>query len=292
VQSVWLGAPPCEDPCPGTDNLVSGQEINASIQLSAPAPAGGAVVRLSANNPAAGSFPASVTIPAGTAFGGFTLNAGNVSTPTQVTLKATYGTSSDTFVFTVNPTSIQRLEISFTTTGGAPGSAFIILNGAAPPGGAVVSMASSSTLARPPPTVTIEEDFWSGGVSIPTSTVTSNRTVTISATYRGKTVSAPLTITPQVALTSFELDRTTATFQEGAWGTVRIASPQNHDVQIAVSSSHPQYADVPAFATIPAGVTAGGFIINTQPPPAPTNVTITATSGGVTKTAVLRVTGF
>ena len=35
VSSLWLGAPPCSNPCPGTENLDSGQEIVVSLQLTA-----------------------------------------------------------------------------------------------------------------------------------------------------------------------------------------------------------------------------------------------------------------
>jgi hypothetical protein len=122
--------------------------------------------------------------------------------------------------------------------------------------------------------------------------VTATTTVTISATWRGKTVQAQLTLRPQVAPASLFLDRTSTTGQEGAWGTVTIASPRNYDVQIPLRSSHPAYAGVPPYVTVPAGVTAGGFMINTQPPPTPTNVTISATGAGVTRTAILTVNGF
>jgi hypothetical protein len=292
VQSVWLGAPPCGDPCPGADTLVSGQEINGSIQLTTPAPAGGATVRLRADNAAAGTFPRSVTIPAGVAFGGFRLTAGDVSSPTQVKLRATFDSTSDRFLFTVNPTSIKRLEVSSPWTGGVPSSAFVTLGGAAPSGGAEIQLSSGSSLAQPPATFTIPEGFFGGSVSFPTSRVASDTAVTISATYRGSTVSSPLTLTPQVAPASLTLDRSSAAFQEGASGTVRIASAQSHDVQILLSSTHPSYAGVPPYVTVPAGVTAGGFFVATQPPPSPTTVTISATGAGVTKRATLTVTGF
>jgi hypothetical protein len=291
VQSVWLGAPPCEDPCPGADTLVSGQEINGSIQLTTPAPSGGATVRLRTNNAAAGEFPPSVTIPAGVAFGGFRLTAGDVSSPTQVKLKGTLGTTSDTFLFTVSPTSIKRLDVNTPWTGGVPASAFVTLDGAAPPGGAEVQLSSSSAVAQPPASFTIPEGFFGGSVSFPTSRVASTSSVTISATYRGSTVEAPLTLTPQVAPTSLTLDRTSASFQEGASGTVRIASAQSHDVQIKLSSTDPAYASVPPYMTVPAGVTAGGFFVSTQPPPTPTTVTISARAAGVTKKAALTVSG-
>ena len=292
VQSVWPGSPPCEDPCPGADTLVSGQEIDGSIQLTTPAPAGGATVRLRANNAAAGTFPSSVTIPAGVAFDGFRLTAGDVSSPTQVKLTATYGSTSDTFVFTVSPTSIKRLEVSSPWTGGVPTSAFVTLDGAAPPGGAEIRLSSSSQLAQPPASFTIPDGFFGGPVSFPTSRVSSTSAVTISATYRGSTVKAPLTLTPQVAPTSLTLDRSSAAFQEGASGTVTIASAQSHDVQILLSSTHPAYATVPQYVTVPAGVRAGGFFVATQPPPSPTTATISATGAGVTKKATLTVTGF
>ena len=289
VGSVWLGAPPCSDPCPGADTLFSGQEINGSIQLTSAAPSGGAVVTLASNPSSGASHPASVTVPAGAAFAGFTLFAGEVSQDTSVTLTATLGSSSDTFVFTVKPTTVKQLTFCCDSTGGHPAAAHLSFTGKVPAGGAVVSLASSSPLAQPPATVTAAAGSFSLPVTIPTSEVTTATTVTISATHNGTTVTAPLKLYPQQPPSSIVLDRAETTGTQGATGTVRIAEAQPHEVLMRITSSHPDIATPQPSALIQYQGVAGSFSITTKAPAVSTVVTISATGAGVTRTATLTV---
>lgn len=291
VQAVWLGGPPCENPC--TDRLNSGQEIEVSIQLTVAAPAGGAVVTLTSSNPtASGSHPSSVTVPGGTAFTTFRLIAGNVTEPTQVTLTGTLGSSSASAVFTVHPPALKRLSFCCDTTGGFDLPGFLELTGRAPTGGIVVNLASDSPAATPPATVTVPEGSFSVPIPIPTRAVTAPTSVTISATYAGQTVRATHTLWPQQPPSALFLDRTSTTGQEGAWATVRIAEAQTHEVQVAVTSSHPEIARPQPYALIPIFGVSGSVMINTQPPAVSTEVTITASGAGVTQTTTLTVHPF
>jgi hypothetical protein len=288
VESVWLGAPPCENPC--TDSLASGQEINVSIQLTVAAPEGGSVVTLTSSDPSAsGSHPDSVTVPGGHAFATFRLIAGNVAEPTQVTITGTLGSSSADLVFTVEPPALKRLSFCCDTTGGFSLPGFLELTGRAPDGGVVVSLASDSALASPPATVTVPAGSFSAHVPIPTSEVTTATTVTISATYAGQTIQASHTLWPQQPPSAFFLDRTSTTGTEGAWATVRIAEGQPHEVQMAVTSSHPEIAKPQPYALIGTWGVNGGVFVNTQPPAVSTEVTISASGAGVTLTATLTV---
>jgi hypothetical protein len=65
------------------------QTSTGTVTLNGPAPAGGAVIALSANSGAA-SVPASVTIPAGASSATFTVNTAIVLTATNVTITASY----------------------------------------------------------------------------------------------------------------------------------------------------------------------------------------------------------
>ena len=289
VESVWLGAPPCQNPCPGADSIFSGQEIEGSIQLTAAAPAGGAVVNL-ASSPASGaSHPASVTVPAGAAFTTFRLFGGEVLEPTPVTLTATLGASTASFNFTVHPTTVKRLSFCCDSTGGLPAGAHLDFTGKVPTGGLTVSLSSDSPLATPPATVTAPAGSFSLPVSIPTSEVTATTTVTISATLNGTTVSAPLVLYPQQPPTSLTLDRAETTGTQGASGTVRIAESQGHDVQMRLTSSNPEIARVPEFAQIGSFGVAAAFSVTTSPPATSTVVTISATGAGVTLSTSLTV---
>lgn len=72
-------------------NLTGGTAATGTVTLSGPAPAGGALVTLSSNSPAA-SVPASVLVPAGLTSASFNVQTNPVTTFTTTTLTATYGT--------------------------------------------------------------------------------------------------------------------------------------------------------------------------------------------------------
>lgn len=73
------------------------------VTLTAPAPAGGALVTLASSNPAAASVPATLAIPAGVKTGFFNVQAGVVNSPTAVTITAAYGGESVSAAITVQP---------------------------------------------------------------------------------------------------------------------------------------------------------------------------------------------
>jgi hypothetical protein len=74
--------------------------------LSGPAPAGGAVVVLSSDNPSAVTVPLSVTVPAGATSATFTVTTAQVTTYTTVSVTGTLGTSrSATLVVAPRPPS-------------------------------------------------------------------------------------------------------------------------------------------------------------------------------------------
>jgi hypothetical protein len=77
---------------PSVSGTTGGKNISATLFLTGNAPTGGARVTLSSSNPAA-SVPASVTVPAGQGFQGFTITTSAVTTDTPVTITGTYGVS-------------------------------------------------------------------------------------------------------------------------------------------------------------------------------------------------------
>lgn len=71
-------------------NVTGGTNVTGTVTLSGPAPAGGALVALSSNNPAA-VVPANVLVPAGSTSASFPVQTNAVTTFVTVTLAATYG---------------------------------------------------------------------------------------------------------------------------------------------------------------------------------------------------------
>ncbi|MEA2252279.1 MAG: hypothetical protein QOG70_2521 [Solirubrobacteraceae bacterium] len=268
----------------------SGEELQGEIQLTGAAPPGGAVIELTSTHPTATQLPASVTLDAGIAQTTFLFRTGQVTEPTDVTITATYGSSTATFPVTVNPPSLKQLQPSTASvTGGSPSFPFIALNGSAPAGGAVVSLTSNSPLARPPATATVPEGSFFHPITIETSPVDADTTVTITASWKGKVVLYDLVLKPGVPPDSLTVSPTSVTGATLVDGRVAIAAPATQDVQINLSSSHPDVAQVPPSVTITTNGVAVGFLIRTSAVTTPTVVTITASGAGVTRTATLTV---
>jgi len=78
---------------PSVSGTTGGNTLSATLFLTGNAPTGGATVTLSSSNPAAAQVPASVTVPAGQGFQGFTITTSAVSADTAVTITGTYGAS-------------------------------------------------------------------------------------------------------------------------------------------------------------------------------------------------------
>jgi hypothetical protein len=266
----------------------SGQEVYVDLQLNRGAPAGGATINLASSNAQAAPLPASVAVPAGFSLVTFRFVTGQVDTPTTVTMTATIGSVSTTKTFTVSPSSLRSLDgLPFRQNGGVPLGAIVMLNGQAPAGGAVVSLSSSSPAAQPPASVTVPAGVESVSFTVPTSQVSADTPVTITATWRGASVQATTTLTPQPAPTSITLDPATTSGSSGSFGRVTAADPRDADVTFSLSTSRPDLVSIPSSVTVPQFAAAGGFNIGTAPVSTKTLVTISVSGGGVTLSATL-----
>lgn len=287
---------PSTPPAVGSITLSSASPSNGDtetfwIQLTAPAPAGGAVIKLTSSDPSAAPIPASVTMPAGFAFNQYQFQIGQVTTPTPVTLTASLNGTSASANLTVQPPTLKSLTISPSQiTGGGVPQAIVMLSGNAPAGGVTVNLSSSSAAASPPAAVTVAAGSPSAVVNIPTSAVTTNTPVTITASANGISRQAQFTLTPQIAPASLALSpATTGSSTCCSSGTVTIAAAAPGDTELFLSSSNPSVATVPTAVVVPQGSTAGGFFIQTVVVNTTTTVTISVTGAGVTKTATLTV---
>jgi len=266
----------------------SGQEVYVDLQLNKGAPAGGATITVASSNAQAAPLPASVAVPAGVSFVTFRFVAGQVGTPTTVTMKATIGSVSTTKSFTVSPSSLHSLDgMPFRQNGGVPFGAIVMLNGQAPAGGAVVSLSSSSPAAHPPASVTVPAGVESVSFTVPTNQVSADTPVTITASWRGASVQATTTLTPQPAPTSITLEPATTSGSSGSFGRVTAADPRDADVSFSLSTSRPDLVTIPNSVTVPQFAAAGGFNIGTSPVSTKTPVTISVSGGGVTLSATL-----
>ena len=276
------------------DPLYSDAEQRLSVQLTGPAPAGGAQVQLTSSNPSALPVPASLTIAAGFAVSGeLILHAGQVTAATPVTVTATYNGTSATRTITVQPPTLKTdpLQPVVKATGGADltGRLDLAGGGLAPTGGVQVSVTSDSTAASVPATVTIPAGAGSTAFTIRTSPVATATTVTIRATHAGVTAQWQLFLHPAPRPASLTLNPAATTGGSQGIVTIPTAAIAGFDQLVRVTSSNPAVASAPEFATIPASQDFGRFTITTSAVSSTTNVTFSVTGAGTTVSADLTV---
>ena len=276
------------------DPLYSDAEQRLSVQLTGPAPAGGAQVQLTSSHPSALPVPASLTIAAGFAVSGeVILHAGQVTAATPVTVTATYNGTSATRTITVQPPTLKTdpLQPVVKATGGADltGRLDLAGGGLAPAGGVQVSVTSDSTAASVPASVTIPAGANSTAFTIQTSPVPTTTTVTIRATHAGVTAQWQLTLHPAPRPASLTLNPAATTGGSQGIVTIPTSAIAGFDQLVRVTSSDPAVASAPEFATIPASQDFGRFTITTKPVTATTTVTFSVAGGGTTVSADLTV---
>ncbi|HEV7889265.1 MAG TPA: VCBS repeat-containing protein [Pyrinomonadaceae bacterium] len=180
----------------------SAQGVRLQVNLSQGAPPEGATVTLSSDNPSVAKLPASLLIQSGGTLGFADFTTAAVSTPTQVTIRATYGGSTQSAVLSITPPAapqgptLSTLTLNPTAvTGGASAQGTVTLSGPAQ-AATVVNLSSGSTLASVPASVTVAAGSTSATFNITTRSVASATAVTVSATSGGLTRTAMLTINP------------------------------------------------------------------------------------------------
>ena len=188
------------------------------------------------------------------------------------------------------PAALSSITVSPTSViGGNSSTGTLTLAGAAA-SNAVVTLSSNNGSATVPPSVTVPQGATTASFSIGTTPVASSTAASISAVYNGVTKAATLTIT-RPTLSSLKLNPSKIVGGNPSTGTVTlsgIAPPTGMTIQL--SSNKTTVATVPSSITVAAGATSATFPVTTNRVRSTTNVTISGTSAGVTKSAVLSVT--
>jgi len=183
-------------------------------------------------------------------------------------------------------------------TGGTASTGTVTLSAAAPVNGAQVTLSSASGSVTVPASVTVAQGATAATFPIATSAVSSTTVTTINATYAGVTKTATFTVNtptpppppPVATLMSLTLSRTSVVGGDSLSGTATLAAnaPEG-GVTVALSSSNPSAAIVPASVTIPAGSKSQSFTVTTIAPKKNTASTISASYAGVTKAMTIAI---
>ncbi len=111
---------------------------------------------------------------------------------------------------------------------------------------------------------------------------------TITGTANVETGSGTLKVLAP-AVSSFTLSITSVKGGHKPLGTVKIAKASTVDVVVNLSSSNAAIASLPATNTIPKGQLFAAFQVTTTKPSVASSVTRSATTGGLAKVVVLKV---
>jgi hypothetical protein len=183
----------------------------------------------------------------------------------------------------LNPSSV---------TGGQTTTGTVSLTAAAPTGGALVGLASANPAASVPSSVTVPANSSSASFTVNTTSVGATTAGNITATYAGVSKSATLTVNASApaGLASLTLNPTSVRGGSSSTGTVTLtkAAPTGGAV-ITLSSNKVAWASVPPSVTVSAGASIATFNIVTTATNKKNFVTITASYGGTSKSATLRI---
>lgn len=174
--------------------------------------------------------------------------------------------------------------------GGASATGTVTLDRAAPAGGAVVSLGtSSSAAATVPASVTVAAGASSATFTVTSKPVAATATVQVTASYRGVGRAAPLTVQAPV-LSGLTL--TPASVAGGCatpTGKVTLSGKApTGGLVVSLTNANPA-ASLPASVTVAAGATSATFPISTTTVSAIQSGAVTASFGGVTRSATLTV---
>lgn len=182
-----------------------------------------------------------------------------------------------------------------TVTGGASSTGTVTLSASAPAGGQSVSLTSTNTaVASVPAGVTVPTGATSADFTVSTTAVTQTSSVTITATSGGVARSAVLTVSPAASgptLTGLTLDPATVVEGSTSTGTVTLSGPAPAGgVEVTLTSGNASAASVPAGVTVPAGAATASFTVVPGTTTGTSSSVITATAGGISRTALFTVT--
>lgn len=257
--------------------------VNGKVVLGATATED-ITVSLTSNDPLV-SVPASVQVPMGSTEATFPISHNPTATPKTVTITGSFGqTASGTLNLTSGMVSGLTLTVP-SVKGGTTVTGRISMNSAFN-SNITVALSSDSGAASVPATVEIPAGSTYADFTITTHPQASNAVAKITATYAESTVSEDLTIQAP-RLVSISVPESIYGLQIRT-GTVTLdgAAPDNYTVSLASNSGALTVTPV----TFSTGSKNGSFSMTTGDPTSATNVTLTASLSGETRTAAITVT--
>jgi len=272
---------------PGT--VIGGNNSTGTVTLNGPAPSAGIVVNLSSSSSYA-SVPTTVTVLSGATSANFSVTTQGVSATITASITATNNGFSGVVSLTITPASLSSITFSpSSVVGGNSGQGIVTLNGKAPSGGIAVSLASSNVPKGVsfPASVTIPAGSSSAAFQVTTKAVKSAESLTLNASFGGKTASATLAIQP-ATLQSVSVKPASFFGGQSALGTVTMTGNVATPLTIKLSSSS-SIVMVPSSVTISANENFANFAVISKGVTSTQTVTVTAEVGSQSMTCQVTV---
>jgi len=197
--------------------------FSGTVKLLKPAPAGGAIVKLSVSDPTAVGIPSQLLFVTGQQTATFAMTTNRVHTAELVNVTASYAGTTRTQVTSVRPFAVMSMVMTQNSVlAGAPATATVTLN-ATPASPVSVAMTSSNTTVQPNPPAFNISGSATGSETFVTNKVLNPGTVTLKGTVDGQYGSDSLTLVPAIKFVTMP----TGTIYGGAayWVTTGLALP-------------------------------------------------------------------
>ncbi|MBW3565003.1 MAG: hypothetical protein KY459_09785, partial [Acidobacteria bacterium] len=262
--------------------IEGGEAATGTVTLTQPAPAGGAVVDLISSSSDL-TVPSSVTVPEGATTALFTISAAYTAETLPAVVTARWGSTASVAVSVRAMPAVTGIQLTPNDVGGGSSSTgTVTLDRPAPSIGTEVTLTSSDVNAATVPASVMVTDGQSTAIfTVDTSVVENTTTSSIRGTTLSGTSSATLTIRRSTAdLASIDLGSGTVVSGYPMTGSVVLTAPApTGGAVVALESTDPVNAPVPAEVTVPEGETSAPFAIATRPLTSSSTATISGTFG-------------
>jgi len=197
------GTPTVSSVTLSTATVPAGGTGQATVSLTAAAPAGGSSIALSTSNPAVAMVQTPVLVAAGASSATFAVTGVSAGTATiAASLNGSTGRSPMLTVTAQAAVVLRTISLSATTVvGGDFVTGTAILNTVAPSGGAVVAL-SAGDPAKVPASVTVPAGAASATFTVTTRAVGGATSADVTGSYGGASASATLAVTPPTVATA------------------------------------------------------------------------------------------
>ena len=275
--------------------LVGGGMATATVSLSAPAPAEGALVRLRTSSSKA-TFPESVMISPGQESLSFQVPTAQVASPTKVSVTGTLGFDQVEGRFLIDIPRVLSVKVDpKVVVGGSSASLTVQLTAPAPEWGAVVALSATPAglIGFTDLAISFEPGSSSKTVTISTVPVISLQTATITGASGAKKSSADLMIKAP-SLQSLTLSQASVVGGTGTTLKAKLSGPAPSGFKLSLTDPD----DTRGLVTLPAQLTFGSgameasCTVTTTPvltKYGDTFVTLAATDGARSSSVPLRV---